>query len=432
MPPYQWYTAHDEKLKSSIISLLRRDLLSLPTERDFLPRAPSRPRPQTQPKSRQRRHRSISEGRLGSTLPPLRTPKLSPSNELTELTMTYVGILQRSEDFNRRAMQRDETARRTKMEKVMSELNIFVPLLLTQRRTVIQQEALLRNQSVSEYFDSLGKLEAQERVGLQMARRREGSKPLCHVVPQGKGLMISESGLERSFVELSWRGGVDLQFIAVVLDVRGLVVGVATSGEGVRTKGRLLLLRPLLDYDGNCGNGSGGSHMTFQANLSSCAVNIDKIVFCICPRGGSESLVNLKQAWVTISDMYDGRQRQLFTVACPSFTMNGFLMATSLRRRGDAWQFFNEARSVAGHRRHQTVATLVSEVATQEPNIFISREEEYNRATGRNKECEERERLLRFHFEFVQQLEHVSIMMFIDSVLKRRVLSKVRGKSFHH
>jgi hypothetical protein len=396
-----------------------------------LPKPPSRVRPQTQPKSRQRRHRTISEGRLNSTLPPLRTPRLPHSNELSELTLTYVGILQRSEDFNRRAILRDESTRRAKMERIMNEFNILVPQLLGQRRSVIQQEAMLRNLNVEEYYDALGKLEAQERIGLQMAHRREGSKPQCHIVPQGKGLMISESGLERSFVELSWRGGVDLQFIAVVLDVRGLLVGVATSGEGVRTKGRLLLLRPLLDYDGNCGNGSGGSHMTFQANLSSCAVNIDKIVFCICPRGSSESLRNLKQAWVTISDMYESRQRQLFTVACPSVRVSGFLMVASLRRRGDAWQFYNESRSVAGHRRHQTVATLVSQVATQEPIIFISREEEYNRALVITKECDERERLLRLHFEFLQQYEHVLITVSIDSV-KRRMTSKLRGKSFHH
>lgn len=426
MPPYQWYTAHDDKLKSSIISLLSRDLLSLPRVEDFAPSPPARGRPQTQPKSRHKT-RTPDTGRLNSTLPLIR-PR-PPSNELSELTLTYVGILQRSEDFNRRAKMRDEASQRMKMEKIMNEFNVLVPLLLNQRRSILQHEATARSQTVFEYFESISKFESLEKVGLQMAKRREGSKPQCHILPHGKGLMISESALERSFIELSWRGGVDVSFIAVVLDVRGAVVGVATNGEGVRTKGRLLLLRPLMDYDGNCGNGAGGSRMTFQANLSSCSVNIDKIVFCISPRGVSESLRNMKQTWVTISDVLDGKQRQLLTVSCPPVELNGFLIVASLRRRGDtAWQFFNDTRDVIGHRRHQVIAALVSELASQELNTFVSREEEHNRAGEECRECEARERQMRSHFEFEQKFEYVSITAYVEAVLKRRAPSKLRGK----
>lgn len=421
MPAYTWYTAHDDKLRSSIISLLNRELLSLPREADFLPKAP--PRPHTQLKSHRRTHT-----KLGSTLPLIHGHRKSRPGELTELTLTYVGILQRSEDFNRRAMMRDELSRRSRMQVLMDQFNCLVPLLLGLRNAVFQQETTIRNQLILECTETSARLEVLEKTGRQLARRREGSKPQCHILARGKGSMITESARERSYVEFCWRGGVDLGMIAVVLDDRGGVVGVATSGEGVRTKGRLLLLRPLLDYDGNCGNGSGGSRMTFQLNLSSCPVNVAKIVFCVCPRGASESLRNLRQSWVTISDWYDGQQRQLLTVSCPPLDVHGSLVVASLRRRHDtAWQFFNELSSIAGHRRYQNVALVVSALETQDPVYLAMCEESFNRSGEEMRECEDRELLLRSLLAFEQDNDNVSILTFVDSVLKRRPKRLIHG-----
>lgn len=322
-----------------------------------------------------------------------------PTTRLTELTLTYVTILQKSEDFNRRAVKKDESKKRDRLKALMDEFQRIIPVLLGEFYGLLNAEAAERGVNEREWLDGFTKLSAAEASGFAMARRREGSRPQCHILQQGKRSLLTETAVDRCFVELSWRGGVDLNLIAVAVDDRNGLFGFATNGEGLRIKGRLMIVRPMSDYDGNCGSGIGGSRMTFQVSLSSCPINVSRIAFCVAPRGFSENLSDLKQCWLTVSELPIGLTavKQLFTIFVPSLSFRGAVLVASLRRRPDRaslWQYVNDGSDILGHLKPPLVASLTAEfhrtMAGKCIDTFCAAEAAYCNASLRLMETEQR------------------------------------------
>lgn len=333
-----------------------------------------------------------SPARGAQTRPSNRAGELgSRDDSLPELTLTYLGILRHSEDFNRRAITKDEQKRRALYRRWMDAFQAMIPVLLGEVREQQLAESSERESIEQEHADVVEKLTVMAESSLALARRREGSRPACAILKPHRSSLISEAASERCFVELRWRGGVDLCFAVIVVDLNDALVGIASNGEGVRGKGRVLLLRPLNDYDGNCGSGVGGSRCTFQVNLHSCPSNVSRMVFVACPRGNSESLAALKQGWLTLSDTEaaTGAARPMLTISVLPFAFHGAVVAGSLRRRNDCWQFCNDYGTLLGHRRPVVVAQLLL-MKTSGEWEHLDRELQFCRASIGLQECLER------------------------------------------
>lgn len=397
---YSWFTSQDARLKDNILRLLHTRPVSLPTaeqfcvEPKFFPRiCESRPHGLVQPFAPYGKFASLSPPRQRSSREP--RPPTTPSTT-SELTLTYIGIVRRSEDFNRRAIMKDELRLRSSYVELLNAFQHMIPVLQGEMRSFFAQEHNARCAVQRESDDAFSKLAASGEQSFTSARRKEGSRPNCYGLPLFKGAFLSESACERAFVELSWRGGVDLTLAAVVVAHSGVVLGVATDGEGVRGKGRVLLVRPLNDYDGNCGNGVGGSRITFQLNLNCCPVTVSSIIFVVCPRGNSQTLSGLRQCWLTVSDLSrEGEMRQLLTIFVSPLSFYGVVIAASLRQKSERlWQYFHEGGTLLGHRRPAVVAQVFSERGVHHLG-FIGPESEYVFASLMMKECEELECCLR-------------------------------------
>lgn len=286
-----------------------------------------------------------AHGMSRSQEPPATVADVVPN----ELTLTYLKVLQRSEDYNRRAVDHDRTRFMNATSKPWRQLNDHVADILQQFQMINDTETDDREEVVDEEQHARSSLVRACVASHAAAKRHEDVRPTCPIIASGQRVHLDPSAAQGIVAEVRWRGGADPMFTAIVLDENSKAIGVASPTDIVKGPESTIAIRQFGALSGAVALGAGGSRDCFQICLNNLHKRAHRVVIALLCRRGADTLNGLQRCWLTLHEQGVGageKSKELY--ACrglDSGPYGAIVLASLTRRTSDVWLFgcLNEA-----------------------------------------------------------------------------------------
>lgn len=265
-----------------------------------------------------------------------------PPQRLTELTSTYLRVLQRSEDYSRRSLERHRTEALDFMSVPYRRLLTDSTKAFEERDTFVKTEAAERQAVEQDERRTVAGVHKQCEVAYQAAKRHEEIQPLCPAITPGQRTHIDPGMLNGLIAELRWRGAIDFTAVAYVYDDRGQLMSYGSPTDIVKGPDSKVAIRYFASsFAGGVSVKSfGGARVTFQMILPNLPSRAKQVVFCAFATPIGSPLTELSRCWLSLLSP-EKPPRELFTVNVGKGSAEeaGLVMAAVEKRTANVWQF---------------------------------------------------------------------------------------------
>lgn len=267
----------------------------------------------------------------------------------SELTLTYLKVLQKSEDYNRRVLIRNELQAVTSIARLWAAFTAAVNAFLGKLEELAKLERERRDGITRDEDNARGALLKFRDQGYRVAKRNEDIRPLCPVLGNGNSVLLEPEIANSLLLEFRWRGGVDLLSSIMVFDDSDRLMVLGSRTEVAKGPHGNVCIKWFGDPNGGRDLGIGGSRDTFHlvlANLPSKARRV--VIACFNGTYPGAPLAALSRLWLTLRvppagevlSMKTPSTRELYACGYPAGGPASCLVVASLvRKTHDTWQF---------------------------------------------------------------------------------------------
>lgn len=284
------------------------------------------------------------------------TPPLTPRGDSvdvegnvipSELTKTYLSVLARSEDYNRRMILRAESERARRFSAKHDAMCNFASEWADRFEDVFRAELEARTCAGEEECELRVELMLRQAKGALIARRYEDVPPRCALLERQQPQCLTSEVMSSEFVlEIRHRSNLELSIFAAVFDKEYRILGVATQVDWVKSASGLVSIRGTEAYRRDRGNLYVQLALQFKLehlpphatrvifgmlNASSVNATFSQLQRCWCtfkaPSSSPSSLVQKAKGAAVFDDLYAHRIEP---------TPYGSLLVSSLTRTGDS------------------------------------------------------------------------------------------------
>jgi hypothetical protein len=261
---------------------------------------------------------------------------------VNELTRTYLKVLQRSEDYSRRTLQKDRDRSMKNAERPWRRLNEHVLHVLSQFDNVKHTETAARkklNDEESRARESLHSSEAHSRTD---AKRHEDIRPTCPLINDGQSVHLDPKHANAMTVELRWRGGSDIDLHFFLFDESDRLISVGSRSDIVRGMDSTVGIRQVSAVNATP-LGTGGSRTCFQVHLVNLTAKCHRVALVGFAKGKQEHLRDMTRTWLTLFETGKNASHLSKEVyACSGLdggNFSAFALGSLTRRTGNVWIF---------------------------------------------------------------------------------------------
>jgi hypothetical protein len=263
-----------------------------------------------------------------------------PTFRVNELTLTYLKVLQRSEDYNRRSIMQDRSRGLKAAEKPWKKYNEFVAEIIAKFRDVYAQEKALRLRQADDEEKQRQHMHRLADQSHATAKRHEDIRPSCPLIANGQQVHLDPQHAYGLTVELRWRGGCDVDLHFFTYDEADRPITVGSKTDIIRGTEGSIGIRQIAASDAFT-LGTGGSRSCFQLNLANLQARTARIVVVALAAGRQQQLKSLSRSWLTLYDTGKNPSKlgqELYASGClEGGTFSGIVTCSFTRRTGNVW-----------------------------------------------------------------------------------------------
>ena len=253
----------------------------------------------------------------------------------TDLTLTYLGVLERCEDYSRREIIKQDHKSHAHFQQWIDNLNDFNEAFGDCALEHNDDEHARRKKILSEERASFKDLKRKKALSEVACRKRERFIIPCAILEAGTTTSIDPRCCDNMLIELLWRGDIELN-VALVFEGDPYVL--SDSANPLKGRHESLAARCVGQSELGSGLVVGGAYQRFCLSLAGLARNIERVAVCVM---GSVPLTSLNEGWMVIHSLdsqfnIDGRMPQH---AAPIPIANEYSCTMCvLRRTGPSWR----------------------------------------------------------------------------------------------
>lgn len=273
------------------------------------------------------------------SLPALVSPRNEGGDEAsfapTDLTLTYLGVLERCEDYSRRELIKQDERSHGSFQQWIDDLNSFNEAFVVCAGEVNEDEQSRRKKLLSDERSSFKELRRKKAQSEISCRKRERFVIPCSVMEVGTTTSIDPRCCDNMLVELLWRGPIEL---SVALIFEGDPYAVADKRTPLKGRHESLAARIVGQSEEGSGSVVGGAFQRFCLSLAGLSRHIERVSICVT---SSSLLSSLNEGWIVLHSLdsqfnIEGRMAQ-HAAAIPSAACHSTTMCI-LRRTGPSWR----------------------------------------------------------------------------------------------